>query len=121
MKVKDVNKIKGVEFTGGNSQRFVLEDDNLGFAMMKTNVKQGGAYLWHYKNHLECCYCISGKGIIKNLETGESFEIKKDIAYLLDKHDKHEFTAITDCILISVFNPPLKGNEKHDKNGNYGI
>lgn len=39
--------------------------------------------------------------------------------YALDKHDPHLFEAYEEVILICIFNPPLKGGEVHDKNGNY--
>lgn len=119
MKTINVKEIKGVKFTGGKSYRTVLKKDNLGFAMMKTCIDKGGPYLWSYKNHQEACYCVSGSGQIKDLTNGEISEIKEGITYLVDKHQPHEFTAFTDVVLISVFNPPLRGDETHDENGNY--
>lgn len=123
MKVLNIKDIEGTErdvfFTGGNSQRLILQNDKMGFAFMKTNIKKGGPYHWHYPNHLEACYCLEGKGILKSLETGEEHIIIPETIYLLDNHDNHTFEAITDVVLISVFNPPLKGNEIHDENGQY--
>ena len=123
MKVIQTNKLekteRDVNFTGGNSIRLIIEEDKMGFGVCKTYVKKGGAYHWHYVNHLESCYCISGFGYLTNLETKEVFEIKPDTIYLLDKHDDHTFEAITDCVLISIFNPPLVGDETHDENGIY--
>lgn len=119
MKTINVQNISGVNFNGGISYRSVLLKDNMGFAMMKTCINKGGPYLWHYKNHKEACYCISGEGILNDLETGEISKIYSGITYLVDKNQKHTFTAITDVVLISVFNPPLRGDETHDKSGNY--
>lgn len=121
MKSLDVNEIHGVKFTGGISKRFVLKNDNMGFAMMQTNVKKGGPYLWHYTNHKECCYCISGYAILHDIEEDIKHIIKPGICYLVDNFQKHTFTAIEDTVLISVFNPPLSGDETHDLNGNYKI
>lgn len=125
MKIRTIKQIEGTErdvkFTGGNSQRLVLEKDSLGFALMKTNIPKGGPHHWHYPNHLEACYCISGIGILKSLDTGEEYDITPETVYMLDKHDNHTFEALTDVVLISVFNPPLKGNESHDENGCYKI
>lgn len=124
MKVVDVHKLpkeRIVKFTGGDSFRAIVKNDGLGFSVNKTVVKQGGAYRWHYKNHLEACYCISGEGMLTNRETSESFRIAEGKVYLLDKHDDHEFTAFTDVVLISIFNPPLTGKETHDKDGNYEV
>ena len=123
MKTVNINDLQGserdVKFTGGNSLRPVLESDGLGFAMMKTIIPKGGPYLWHYDKYLEACYCIKGKGILTDVWSGEHFIITPDVIYIQDKHEEHTFEALEDTILISIFNPPLKGNEKHDKNGNY--
>ena len=109
----------GVKFTGGISKRIVIKSDGMGFGMCETHIDKGGPYHWHYLNHLEACYCISGNGLLRNLETGEAHPINPGTTYLLDHFDDHEFTAYNEVVLISVFNPPLIGNETHDENGNY--
>ena len=123
MKIVRVNElentpkeVKGVGFT---SLRLLLESDNMGFGIHKTIIPKGGPYNWHYKYHLEACYCIKGKGIIKDLSTGISSMITVDTCYVLDNNDNHEFEALEDTVLISVFNPPLTGNEIHQKDGSY--
>lgn len=119
MKTTDLKNIKGVAFNGGKSYRVVLKEDNVGFAMMKTVIDQGGPYKWHYQNHQEACMCISGHGIIHDLLTDEKRAIYPGITYIVDKHQPHEFTAYSTVVLVSVFNPPLRGDETHDENGNY--
>lgn len=126
MKIRTIKQIEGtnrdVLFTGGNSQRFIIESDNMGFAMMKTNIKKSRKpYHWHYPYHLEACYCISGKGMIESIDTGEVYNVEPGVCYILDKHDDHLFYAYTNVVLISVFNPPLIGNETHDEKGQYKI
>lgn len=119
MKTIDEKDIHGINFTGGKSYRFVVEKNEMGFAMMKTCIDKGGPYMWHYKNHKEACYCISGKGYVEDLITGEVSNIFPGVTYLVDKNQPHLFTAITEVVLISVFNPPLRGDETHDSEGNY--
>lgn len=121
MKTINIKDVKGVEFTGGISYRTVLEKDKLGFAMMKTMINKGGAYKWHYKNHQEACMCISGEGVIEDLTNGEIVDIFPGVTYLVDNHQPHLFTALTDVVLVSVFNPPLTGSETHDEDGSYDI
>lgn len=121
MKTINVNEVKGVKFNGGKSYRTVLKSDNIGFAMMETRIDKGGPYKWHYKNHQEACMCISGEAYLEDLITGEVSKIEKGVTYLVDKHQPHLFTAISDVVLVSVFNPPLKGNETHDEKGNYKL
>lgn len=121
MKIKRINQIDPVAFTGGVSFRAIIEKDNMGFGVCKTVIPKGGPYNWCYKNHLEACYCIKGKGELIDLSTGIKTLIVPDVVYILDSHDNHTFEAIEDTVLISIFNPPLIGHETHDKNGNYSI
>jgi len=121
MKVVRINQLDGVNFTGGVSFRAILAKDNMGFSVMKTVIPKGGPHHWHYQNHLEACYCIKGKGELVDIKTGIKHLITPDCVYVLDDHDDHTFEALEDTILISIFNPPLKGQEKHDKNGIYSI
>lgn len=118
MKVIDVGKTKGVAFTGGVSYRPVTESDNLGFSVCKTVVPKGGPHKWHYKNHVEACYCVEGKAVIRDIKNKKLHHIAKDIIYYVT-HDEHEFLALENTVLISIFNPPLRGDESHDENGNY--
>ena len=123
MKIIKSNLVKGsefdVKFTGGNSLRLLTSKDKMGFGICETHVPKGGPHHWHYKNHLEACYCISGNGILTNLDNGEIFSINPGTTYALDLHDNHTFEALNDVVLISIFNPPLTGKESHDAEGNY--
>lgn len=125
MRVINVNDLanteRDVQFNEGYSIRPVLEKDGMGFSVHKTMIRKGTVGHWHYKNHLESCYCISGKGILTSLDTGEKYEITPDVIYSLDNHDNHTFEAITDVVLISIFNPPVKGSETHKKDGSYEV
>lgn len=125
MKIVKISEIKGTDREvkcpkgGFVSNRILLESDGMGYTMTKTEIPEGNWQHWHYKNHLEACYCVSGWGKIFNRETGEHFDIFPDTTYVLDKHDDHEFKAVKDTVLICVFNPPLTGKEVHNKDGSY--
>lgn len=124
MKTRTIKEITGtdrdVQFKQGRSLRLILEKDNMGFSFHKTIIRPNEIGHWHYKNHLESCYCISGKGILTNITTGEKFDIVPDTIYLLDNYDDHTFESLDEeVILISVFNPPCKGNEIHKDDGSY--
>lgn len=103
------------------SYRFILEKDKMGFTVTQTFIPKGKPQHWHYKNHLEACLCISGYGLITDLETYKQHEIKPGVMYALDKNDDHIFQAIEDTVLVCVFNPPLKGGEVHGADGAYEI
>jgi L-ectoine synthase len=123
MKTRSIKEIENTErdvlFKEGRSLRLILEKDNMGFSVHKTIIPKGNKGHWHYKHHLEACYCISGSGILTNLDTKEVFNISVDTIYLLDNNDNHTFEALEDVVLISIFNPPVTGNEIHLPDGSY--
>lgn len=101
------------------SHRVLLESDGMGYTMTRTVIPPNGPQRWHYKFHLESCYCVSGQGVVTNLATGERHDIEPDVTYVLDKHDDHTFEAFEEVTLICVFNPPLTGREVHAEDGSY--
>lgn len=119
----DLPKERVVECPKGGfvSNRILLESDDMGFGMTKTVIPVNGKQFWHYKNHLESCYCVSGRGILTNADTEEEFIIEPDVTYVLDKNDPHYFEAIEEVVLICAFNPPLTGNEVHNELGSYDV
>lgn len=122
MKVIDIAKLseeRKVNFHSGVSNRILLEEDKMGYTMTKTVIEPGKRVFQHYKNHLESCYCVSGSATLTNSLTGEEFEIKEDITYVLDNYDPHYFEAHEKTVLICVFNPPLVGKEVHQEDGSY--
>jgi L-ectoine synthase len=118
MFVRTLNEIIGTErdvaWGNGQSRRLLIETDNMGFALLDTIVNAGTDLEIQYKNHLEAVYCIGGRGSITDLSDGTEYEIVPGVLYVLNNHDRHRLCATEDLRLICVFDPPLKGNEKHD-------
>lgn len=125
MKVVKDSQIENTEFdvnfTGGHSLRMIRACDGLGFSVNKTMIPKGGPHLWYYQYHKEVCYCISGKGVVTDINTNETYYIEPGILYALPNHERMTFEALTDVVLISIFNPPLTGYETHDENGTYKL
>lgn len=125
MKIVDVEHLKGTERVvncpngGFVSNRILLESDGMGYSLTKTEIPKGDWQHWHYKNHLETCYCVSGRGNLYDRGEGTTHDIYPGVTYVLDKHDDHDFMALEDTVLICVFNPPLKGKEVHRDDGSY--
>ena len=125
MKVFNYKDLKGTERDvdcpngGFNSIRMLLAEDKMGFTMTRTLVYKGKAQHWHYKNHLEACYCIKGQGVLTDLKTKKKYKIKSGVLYVLDKHDNHTFQAKKNTLLLCIFNPPLFGREVHKADGSY--
>ena len=127
MIIRKLSAIKGTsnEVTPENgnwtSRRLLLKKDGMGFSMHDTLIRAGTTTKMWYKNHLEAVYCVAGKGEIEDLGTGLKNKIEDGTLYALDKHDRHVLRAETDLRLICVFNPPLTGQEVHDREGAYPI
>jgi len=125
MKVISIDELpaeRKVEFHAGVSNRLLLAEDGAGYTMTKTVISPtAGKVFQHYKNHHETCYCVSGRATLTNSETGEEFEIKPDVTYILDKNDPHYFEAHEETVLICTFNPPLTGKETHQEDGSYSV
>lgn len=119
IKTQELPPERKVRFHSGISNRLLLASDGMGYSLTKTEIEAGKRVFQHYKNHLEACYCVSGKAILTDAVTGEDILIEPDTTYVLDDYDPHYFEAIEDTVLICVFNPPLKGNEIHKEDGSY--
>jgi L-ectoine synthase len=119
MFVRSIAELRGtereVEWGNGLSYRLLVAADGMGFTVCHTIVRAGTEALLEYRNHLEACYCIAGEGEVEDMD-GHKFPIKPGDIYVLDKHDKHYLRGGSreDLVLVSVFNPPLKGTERHN-------
>ncbi|TCP63137.1 ectoine synthase [Rhodovulum bhavnagarense] len=123
MIVRDFNKLKDTNRAVSDAQwtsvRMLLADDGMGFSFHITTLYAGSEHTFHYKHHFESVYCISGRGAITDLATGETFEIRPGVMYALDQHDKHTLRADEDLVMACCFNPPVTGNEVHREDGSY--
>ena len=114
MIIRKLEDVKTVEWGNGVSRRFLLEADGMGYTVTDTVVNKGTKSLLEYENHLEACYCISGKGSVIEMD-GTEHEIVPGTIYALDKHDAHYLLASDeeDLRLVCMFTPALKGDEAH--------
>lgn len=104
---------------GWDSIRMLLKDDGMGFSFHITTMYAGKTLEMHYKNHYEAVFVLNGEGIIKDLGTGETHELRPGVLYVLNEHDRHIVRPRTDIVTACVFNPPVTGKEVHDETGAY--
>jgi L-ectoine synthase len=114
MIVRDQTQARTVDWGNGLSHRYLLAADRMGFTICHTTVRAGTKSRLEYRRHLEACLCIRGKGSVVTAD-GQEYEITAGVMYALDEHDAHFLIADPDSELelISVFNPPLTGEERH--------
>ena len=111
----------GDEMVVANGQarviRALTKSDGLGFSFSDVEFAAGASTVLWYKNHWETNYILSGTGLVEDLTSGESWKLEPDMAYNVGPKDRHRLSAETDLHLVSVFSPPLEGNEQHDADG----
>lgn len=123
-KLKDIiGTERDVDTEGWNSRRLILQDDNMGYSVHDTVIKEGAELPMWYKHHLEAVYLIEGEGEIEDLKTGEVHPLATGSIYALDKNDRHILRANKGMHMrmVCVFNPPVTGQEVHDEDGAYVI
>lgn len=117
MIVRKLEEIIGTDrdvFWGnGQSRRFLIESDGLGYSITETVVNAGSSSYLEYKNHLESCYCIEGEGEVETVSDGVIHPIQPGTIYALNHNDQHILRAHTTMRLVCVFTPALVGHESH--------
>lgn len=115
MFIRSRAEVPAVEWGQGTSERILTAEDGMGFAVCHTVVRAGTEAALQYRNHLEACYCIGGSGAVYNADKSVRYDIAPGTIYVLDEHDAHYLTASPeeDMILVSIFNPPITGEEAH--------
>ncbi|MBV9141493.1 MAG: ectoine synthase [Pseudonocardiales bacterium] len=120
MIIRTLDAVPSIDWGNGLSRRFLLHSDNMGYTLTETTVRAGTTSRMEYRHHFEACYCIAGKGEVRDLD-GNSYPIRPGTMYALDKNDPHFLIAApdTDLRLVCVFAPALYGDEHHsfDANG----
>ncbi|MEQ3625461.1 MAG: ectoine synthase [Celeribacter sp.] len=123
MIVRDFNDLKNTDATVSDQQwtsvRMLLAGDGMGFSFHITFLDAGSEHTFEYKHHFESVYCMSGKGTITDLATGETHKIKPGVMYALNEHDRHTLRAEEELVMACCFNPPVTGNEVHQEDGSY--
>ena len=99
----------------------LLKEDNMGFSFHITTIFKGADIKMHYLNHLESVYCIEGSGEIVDSNKGQTHRIEPGVLYALNENDEHILRCFEEMKLACVFNPPIKGDEVHNKDGAYEL
>jgi L-ectoine synthase len=125
MFVRTLAEVKGsgheIVIAGGSARtaRFLTAADGVGFAFSDVSQAAGEeARLW-YKHHWEANYIVEGTGELEEVATGQTWRLEPGTIYVVGPEDRHIVRAATDLRLISVFNPPIMGDENHDEDGSY--
>ena len=100
-----------VEWGNGRSIRLLVSADSRGYTVAETYVRPDTSSRLRYDNHYEACYCVDGSGTV---QTGNKiYELNHGTLYAPELGEEHILSSEKGMKLISVFNPALKGTERH--------
>jgi L-ectoine synthase len=88
----------------------------MGFAVADTQVDAGTSSRLEYRNHLVACYCIVGHGEIE--VSGRRHPVDPGTFYAMNDHEPTILHAKTEMRIVSIFNPPIEGHERHSLSEN---
>lgn len=97
--------------------RMLTKADDLGFGFSDVHLAAGAEPTLWYKHHWEANHVLSGTGEITDLTTGQAWPIGPSVSYCVGPKHRHRIRAHTDIHLVSIFCPPLVGDEQHDADG----
>ena len=101
------------------SARFLTAADGMGFSYNENRVEAGTDLVVWLKHHWEANYIVSGKGAVTDLTSGERWPLEAGVLYVVGPNDRHRLHFTEDACHISVFCPPLTGEESFDEDGAY--
>lgn len=121
MFVRHLTDVPPVVTAGGQveARRYFVRSDRVGFSLSDVRTTAGlSADLW-YKNHVEANFVLSGNGEVTDLSSGETWPLTPGTLYVVGPKDRHRVTSGDGLHILSVFNPPLEGDETYDADGGY--
>ena len=101
------------------SARFLTAADGMGFSYNENKVKQGTNLVVWLKHHWEANYIVSGKGEVTDLTREDRWPLEAGVLYVVGPNDRHRLHLTEDECHVSIFCPPLTGDERFDEDGSY--
>ena len=118
----DLERLGRIKFPADasfRSARFLTAADGMGFSYNENKVRQGTDLIVWLKHHWEANYIVSGKGEVTDLTRDETWPLEAGVLYVVGPNDRHRLRFTEDECHISIFCPPLTGNERFDSDGCY--
>lgn len=118
----DLERLDRIKFPADGSfrsARFITADDGLGFSYNENKVQAGFDLEIWLKHHWEANYIVSGRGEVTDLSSDDVYPLEAGVLYVVGPNDRHRLRFTEDECHISVFCPPLTGNERFDEEGTY--
>ena len=112
-------RVVGIGHGRVNAYRYLTQEDGCGFTVSTPRAPAGKSIVLWYQNHVEANYVLEGEGSVEDKSTGEKWDIAPGTVYVVGPKDRHQVESDTGLYVMSIFNPPLVGDETHDEQGTY--
>jgi L-ectoine synthase len=121
MIIRSADDVTGTEHDvsgpGWRSRRILTAADRMGFSLNDVLIEPGFGLDLEYRHHFEACYVVSGQMEVTVTETGQEHAIGPGGVYAADLHDPHTARSAGGARLVCIFNPALRGTERHVDGG----
>ena len=99
---------------------YLARDDGCGFSFSTVSVDGDvRGFPLHYRHHVEVNLVLKGSGELRNLESDESWDVGPGVLYCVGPSDRHCLDMEGPVEMVSLFNPPILGTERHQAFGGY--
>jgi L-ectoine synthase len=99
------------------SRRILTAADHMGYSLNDVLIDPGFELELEYRHHLEACYVVSGRMEVTDAATGREHMVGPGGVYALDQYDRHTARSAGGARLVCIFNPALRGTERHVDGG----
>lgn len=97
---------------------YLAEEDGCGFSFSNLEIAgDTSGMVLQYQHHVEVNLVLAGQGSLTSLDSGETWPVSPGTLYVVGPADRHTLTLKGPIRVISLFNPPIKGNEHHVDGG----
>ena len=101
------------------SARFITSADKMGFSYNENKVSKDISLPVWLKHHWEANFIVAGSGKVTDLTRDTEWVLTPGTLYVVGPNDRHQLELSAGECHISVFYPPLSGNERFDSDGSY--
>ncbi|MBT6512199.1 MAG: cupin domain-containing protein [Rhodospirillaceae bacterium] len=106
--------------TGFSSvRRPLLSADGTGLSLSDLLTTPGEKIDLWYRNHCEANYLVEGSAEVWDKATDERHALTPGDMFVIGPRDKHRVSNTNGVRFLSIFNPPIKGDERYDDKGGY--
>jgi len=100
-------------------RRPLLAADGMGLSLSDLRTTPGEKIDLWYRHHCEANYLVEGSAEIWDKATDARHDLVPGDMFVIGPADKHRVSNTNGVRFLSIFNPPIKGDERYDDLGGY--